>query len=89
MRETESTAFVQLAHTDYHHIFHQHHSDFVQLQSKMVRRDHSLRDPDDCLGQFNPTDDSSYRQTFDNWARVYGYVYSKSKLYRISKRFLN
>ena len=38
----------------------------------MVRRDHSFRDPDDCLGQFNPTDDSSYHQTVDNWARVYG-----------------
>jgi len=72
MRETENTAFVQLAHTEYHHIFHQHHSDFVQLQSKMVRRDHSFRDPDDCLAQFNPTDDSSYHQTVDNWARVYG-----------------
>jgi len=72
MRETESTSFVQLAHEDYHHIFHQHQSDFVQLQSKTVRRDHSLRDPDDCLSQFNPTDDASYRQTIDNWARVYG-----------------
>jgi hypothetical protein len=72
MKETENTAFVQLAHEDYHHIFHKHTSDFVQVQSKMVRRDHSLRDPDDCLSQFNPTDDADYRQTIDNWARVYG-----------------
>jgi hypothetical protein len=72
MRETTDTAFVQLAHHDYHHIFHKHESDFVQIQSKMVRRDHSFRDPDDCLGQFNPTDDSSFHQTVDNWARVYG-----------------
>jgi hypothetical protein len=73
MRQADTdTAFVQLAHHDFHHIFHSHHSDFVQLQSKMVRRDHSLRDPDDCLSQFNPTDESDFHQTVDNWARVYG-----------------
>jgi hypothetical protein len=71
MRETTDTAFVQLAHHDYHHIFHQHQSDFVQLQSKMVRRDHSFREPDDCLAQFNPTEEGDFHQTLDNWARVY------------------
>jgi hypothetical protein len=72
MRETTNTAFVQLAHHDYHPIFHHHSSDFVQLQSKMVRRDHGLRDPDDCLAQFNPTEEGDFHQTVDNWARLYG-----------------
>jgi len=71
MRETEDTAFVQLAHEHYHEVFHQNPSDFVQLKQKshMVRRD--WRDADTCLGQFNPTDEADFAQTVDNWAKVY------------------
>jgi hypothetical protein len=71
MREVDGTAFVELAHEHYHEMFHQNPSDFVQLKQKshMVRRD--WRDADTCLGQFNPTDEGTFSQTVDNWAKVY------------------
>jgi len=67
---SDSLALPDLAHTDYHDLFHSNPSDFVQLQSQAHHKWH--RDGQSCFGQFNPDNTQALQKTVDNWARVYG-----------------
>merc|ERR1719281_1237524 len=70
----EGTSFVQmsshLGHDNFKDIFEDDPSCFVQLKSQAHGK-HKTRQPEDCFKQFNPDDEDTYKETVENWSKVY------------------
>lgn len=67
-----STAFLQLnshlGHESFKDFFQVHPADFVQLKSQTHQK---IRSPEDCFTQFNPDDEETFKETVENWSKVY------------------
>jgi hypothetical protein len=59
-----------LADREFHPIYHDHPSDFVQLKHEaLVQVDSELDMP--CFDQFNPDEKGMYDETIANWSKAY------------------
>jgi len=59
-----------LGHEHFKDFFTEHPSCFVQLKSQTHMKQ-KLRTPEDCFVQFNPDDEETYKDTVENWSKVY------------------
>lgn len=72
--ETPGASFLQLnstlAHSHFQDLFEEHPSSFVQVRSQKRGKIIGMT-TEECFAQFNPPDETTFRNVVDNWAGAY------------------